>query len=246
MGNFILFSIRHFIFIFLCVGLLLNSAEANRTLVLPMFSQSSMHGGVSPTGTVCVAANMLYPTGSGASLPPGQVGTANHIFILRLQNISATPQTVTVGLNSLHVQTSISQTDAEGITTASGPSVTTAPSLTKNVLNIPANGLKAWNFVVACSGSNCAMGEANYLEYAITGGGSSSYPDIDNVRAQYCTDTNRNCLAQSTSMQITLDIAQDRGALIGSLSTWVHRCNGWTDLTNGGIVSLQLNGGRAF
>lgn len=220
----------------LCTSLLLSgivsallaptAAWAVRKVALPTMEVSTMHGGVMTNGggatTTCVTANMLasanYQGGNGVKL-------AYHIYTFNFKNLSAVGQNLTLTvLPGTKVESQNSEQPDHGIPTS--------PVKTKSITT-PHN-------LDYYLGPN-ADGRLEVAFFA-----SADDVTIVPVQAGISDGPEQVCIGVNSTLSVSLQVAEDRGAVLASVTAKAHRGYGMVDLWMSAPISFQINGGRPF
>lgn len=204
-----------------------SPAYAARTIFIPPLHQDTVHGGI-VSGQVCYTADMLAPITYGNSgTTDAGVQSTNHSFKISFQNLSATPQNISISLMpGTKVTGRNSRGGANGVPDTDNPTRSLSSPLTGNI----------------------TLGPLSDGSYDITFGTNSTasaiYP-FDSTSV-ICAGPQQTCSSQQSTLILKIEIAEDRGAVQANITSTAHRCAGHVDHYLQPPLMYQINGGRPF
>jgi hypothetical protein len=219
-------------YFYIAFGLLTLSsvAEAARSVAIPPMRSQTIAGGALGS-TTCVSADV--PPGVGNS----GVLKANQQYTINLRNLSNIVQTVTVIIErESQAETQYGMTAAPELT---GPTLKVSSEASYRVVLQPSSGgvgvSSSETVEVSCTKNTC------WIAYpgGSIGSAVGKAPNCNQPEAVVC-------LAVTSRLNVRLEVAEDRGAVSGTISVSAHRECGWKDHYVSPPTFLQINGGRAF
>lgn len=233
---------------FLSLVVLGSDAWAARTISLFPIHMDTVAGGAMGTvtagmysavsATACVTADIIYPPAAGA----GGVVTAYHSYKINLRNISDLEQTVRITIEKgSQVSSAVSQ-PGSGIPNGPKRSVTVGADSTYAVKLAKSSALTGDSLTVdlfiGCSKSTCWIAHP---------GGLAAGSVDPLVATQACpVSAQAICMTANSDVHLRLSVDEDRGAVVGSISTAAHRQCGYKDHYIEPPPFVQINGGRPF
>jgi hypothetical protein len=219
------------------------AAHAARTAWVPPIRISSVAGGVIFDGTnnrVCTTADMKQTDYAGPSTDGVCYG--HHTIEISLRNVSDVPQpTRVVILKDSWMRSNHTRGATSSIPEFTGGEVVTASDYVTGWSTIPAQGRATFAFSGFCDNSRCYIRQ----EVGPTPGqvvGGTSFP----VHPSPCTGTVQVCIASSSELSLRIEVNENRGAILGHITTGAHRGGGSTDHYAQPPFDVFINGGRAF
>lgn len=198
------------------------AAMAARSVALPTMETSTVHGGHSNTIS-CVTANMHTPSAYGGG--DDGVQMAFHIYAFNFKNLSDTPQDVTINIlpgTKMQSQNSGGMTGGVPYVDVPGKEVTSP---------------YAMNFHIGAYAD--VLQEIGFFS---NGADTSIVPVFSGVP----NGAPQICVSVKSWLSVSISVAQDRGAIIGSVTSKSHRGMGKADSWHSAPISFLINGGRPF
>lgn len=212
----------------LCIA---SRSLASRSMALPPLRSSTIAGGT-VSGSNCVSADV--PPGTGNS----GVVKAYQQYRISLRNLSNIQQTVSIAIER---DTSISANYGMSIPDVTGPNMKMSSDASFSVTLQPAaatSGSSTSQVIsMFCSKNNCWLGHP-----------AGSVGTVEAMLSGTCGPFSNqvSCLSIDTLLNLRLVVAEDRGAVSGTVSVSAHRECGWKDHYTSPPTFIQINGGRAF
>lgn len=203
--------------------LLPQAALGARRVALPTMEVETVHGGHSTTIS-CTTANMLAPSAYGAAGDDG-VQMTFHIYSFNFKNLSDVTQNVRIRvLPGTRLESKKSDGMNTGIPHLWNPTRSVDSSYNMNFSIGPYADVKQ-------DVGFFATGEQTTIK--------PMFEDVPNGAPHVC-------ISLHSWLSVEIVVEEDRGAVLGSVTTKAHRGMGKTDSWQSTPISFQINGGRPF
>jgi hypothetical protein len=211
-----------------------GTSKADRTIVVPPQRLSSIAGGYTGATSYCVSAG-IQSTNQVVNVPI----EVNHNYRIMLTNsYSAAAQvrvTLTGGTSLFGRRSSGTSDQAYSPVGANyGEHTVVAGSEPYFDVTVPANSTALADITAACRPQEDCI---------FTGPGGVLFPV---GHAPLSQNVGYNCVQVESHVFLRLKVTGNDGALVGSISKFVHRVNGVIDHVFTDLDSVAINGGRPF